>query len=158
MALFVLALTVSLGTAFPEVEASATLDGSALLVNLVVTVESVDPTTVVAHVGTSTEQETFQLGPGGGRTYSGLLRVPARNQFVVIEALTEGGGSTVSRAATLVELGVDPSLLGLGDDVSQSQPPRVGERPGIWLPLVLVVGALVAAMMTVQVFRRESES
>ncbi len=156
MTLLLLALSISLGTAFPEASAEATPDGSGLSVELTVAVDSaLSPTTVVAHIGTSTNQSTFQLGPEGDNVYSGILASPARNQFVIVEAIFPDGSAEFSQTVTLAELGVERSLLGMtatppGDGSGPSRP----DRPGLLLPVLLVAVALAAGFMTVRVFRR----
>lgn len=152
-------LAISLGSAFPNAEATGRLDGPALVVELAVEVVlSPSPSVVVAHVGSSTNQQTFQLGPSSGGFFSGLLTVPPRNQFVVIEAVALNGGAEVSEAVSLVNLGVDPILLGLDPDLGQPIPANAqssGDQstPSPILPILLVVVAVIGVLMTVRVFR-----
>ena len=135
------------------------LDGPALVVELAVEVVlSPSPSVVVAHVGSSNNQQTFQLGPSTGGFFSGLLTVPPRNQFVVIEAVAINGGAEVSEAVSLIDLGVDPVLLGLDPDLGQPIPANAESSaeqstPSPILPILLVLVAVIGVLMTVRVFR-----
>ncbi len=162
MALVLLALSISLGSAFPAVSADATLEGSQLSIELTVTLgEALTATTVVAHIGSASNQSTFQLGPEGDNVYSGKLSSAARNQFVIIEAILQDGSVVFSRAATLAELGVDETLLGTAaatsDATDDGSPPET-DRSGLLVPALLVLAASIAIVMTVRVFRRGVQS
>ncbi|MBT8199359.1 MAG: hypothetical protein KJO36_02460 [Acidimicrobiia bacterium] len=161
MALLLLALSISLGSAFPAVAADATMDGSQLSIELTVTVdEALAATTVVAHIGSSSNQSTFQLGPEGDNVYSGLLSSTVRNHFVIIEAILRDGSVIFSRAATLAELGVDEALLGgsVAGDGTDIGIPIETDSPGLLVPALLVLAAVIAFLMTVRVFRRGVQS
>jgi hypothetical protein len=159
----------SLGAAFADAEATGSLDGPALLVDLSVEVVTLAaPSVVVAHVGSATNQETFQLGTTDGRNFSGRLTVAPRNQFVLIEALTPGGDAEISETVSLIDLGIDPVLLGLEPDLGAPLPSadrglssgttETGESPSPLLPILLVAAALVALVMTIRVFRESAFS
>ena len=149
---------LALGPAFPEAEAAAFLDGDVLVVDLEVAVAlTPEPAVVVAHAGSSTNQLTYQLGPLGNGRYSGMLRLPARNQFLLIEAVSSSGGAEVSEAVTLTDLGISPEILGLDPDLGRPQPDstRASQPRSPVLPILLVAVAIVAILMTIRVFRSD---
>ena len=151
-----LLLLLALGPAFPEAEAAAFLDGDVLVVDLEVAVAlTPEPAVVVAHAGSSTNQLTYQLGPLGNGRYSGMLRLPARNQFLLIEAVSSSGGAEVSEAVTLADLGISPEILGLDPDLGRPQPDSTREPRSPVLPIMLVAVAIVAILMTIRVFRSD---
>jgi hypothetical protein len=121
-----LALIV-LGGAFGE----ATVDGSPFGAGLRVEFEVVvagAPAAVVVHiVDPGQSQSTISLGNRGQGVWAGTTDLDLMNFVVVFEVVYPDGTGEVSEPTTLLGLGLDPSLLGMGPVVTSA--PDDGEQP-----------------------------
>lgn len=105
--------SVTLGAGFGDASASATpADDGTMTLDL--QVEVGDAATVVAHLlDVGGDQQTVTLGADDDGTYRGRVVTERANFIVVFEALYADGTGRASSPANLLELGVDPEILGL---------------------------------------------
>jgi hypothetical protein len=122
--LVLLLLSTELGGVFGPATADAVAVSSGEIeVTITVTVAT-GPVGVVAHlVDPGDDQQTVTLGHQGDGEYAGAAVTERADLVVVFEAIGADGSSELSRPVTLIELGVDPtimlddtSVIGGGDD------------------------------------------
>ncbi len=149
--LVMLLLSVMLSPPFGE--ASARLIGfTPTEVTLEVSVEVVDSAAIVLMRGTDvagTELEPVAMLQREDGTWGVVVELPARRDIrLLFELIPERGASTLSDAATLVELGIDPARLTLVD------PPEPSDEstplPGLeWVILAVLAAAAALALIAV---------
>ncbi len=75
-----------------------------------------------------------------------MVELPARSDLrIVFELIPERDGSALSDASSLVDLGIDPSLLSLGDRPAPAE--QSTSRPGIAWVIVAAIAALLALVL-----------
>ena len=147
VSILLVALMIPVGGQFGEGSASATDHGNGLI-TLTMTVDGPEGVAVVAHViDPGDNQETFTLVGDGSGTYTGQAEVEQANLVVVFEVLFANGTSSLSDPATLLELGVDPIVLGYVTEdsipVEESRPIVSDEnRQLLWIAVAAVASAL----------------
>ena len=118
---------IVLGGPFGE----ATVDGRPFEAGLRVEFEVVvggAPAAVVAHIVDPGQlQSTVSLGNRGQGVWAGTADLDLMNFVVVFEVVYPDGAGEVSEPTTLLGLGLDPSLLGMGPVVPIA--PVDGEQP-----------------------------
>ena len=121
-----LALIV-LGGPFGEATVDGTPFGAGLRVEFEVVVAGA-PAAVVAHiVDPGQTQSTVSLGNRGAGVWAGTTDLNLMNFVVAFEVVYPDGAGEVSEPTTLLGLGLDPSLLGMGPVVTVA--PIDGEQP-----------------------------
>jgi len=124
MALSTLLVIIVLGGPFGEATVEGTHSADRLRVEFEVEVEDA-PVAVVVHVADPGQtQETISLGKRSPGVWGGLADLEVMNFVVVFEAIDANGQGTLSEPTTLLELGLDPALIGLEEVVP------VGENEG----------------------------
>lgn len=147
---FLIALLLSVTLSPPFGEASASLIGfTPTEVTFEVVVEVLDPAAIVLMRGediAGNEIEPVALLSRGDGTWGAVVELPARSDLrIVFESIPERGGSTLSDAASLAQLGIDPDLLSL---VNVPEPTDQNtSRPGLGWVIVAVVAALGALIL-----------
>lgn len=113
--LAILLALVPAGGVFGEASASATVHAEGQI-SLSLTVEAPTGAVVVAHVmDPGDDQTTVSMGEQSSGVFTGLAVVENANLVVVFEALAPNGISRLSDPSTLLQLGVDPAVLGYVD-------------------------------------------
>lgn len=108
-----LALIV-LGGPFGEATVDGNLFGAGLRVEFEVVVAG-EPAAVVAHlVDPGQTQSTVSLGNRGSGVWAGTADIDLMNFVIVFEVVYPDGTGEVSEPTTLLGLGLDPALLGMG--------------------------------------------
>ncbi len=118
---------IVLGGPFGEATVEGTLRGDRLEVEFTVVVGG-SPAAVLVHVvDPGQDQETFSLGNRGGGVWGGIADLDVMNPVVVFDVVYPDGEGEVSEPTTLLELGLDPALIGMGPvpDVDSED----GDRP-----------------------------
>ncbi|MCP3973359.1 MAG: hypothetical protein GY720_02565 [bacterium] len=151
-----LALLLSVTLSPPFGEASATLIGfTPSEVTFEVMVEVLDPAAIVLMRGediAGNEIEPVALISRGDGKWGAVVVLPARSDLrIVFESIPERGGSTLSEASSLVDLGIDPDVLALVERRPPTEPDT--SRPGI-LWVVLAVVAALAALILLTIWTR----
>ncbi len=151
-----LALLLSVTLSPPFGEASATLVGfTPSEVTFEVVVEVLDPAAIVLMRGediAGNEIEPVALIARGSNEWGAVVVLPARSDLkIVFESIPERGGSTLSDASTLMDLGIDPDVLALVERPPPTE--QTTSRPGI-LWVVLAVAAALAALVLLVVWTR----
>lgn len=110
--LVLLLLSAELGGGFGSATAEAVAVSSGEIeVTITVTVAT-RPVSVVAHlVDPGDDQQTVTLGDRGDGEYAGAAVTERADLVVVFEAIGADGSSELSRPVTLIELGVDPTIM-----------------------------------------------
>ena len=117
MAIAGLLAVIVLGGPFGEATAEGLPSASGLRVEFEVVVDGA-PVAVVVHLADPGQaQQTISLGNRSGGVWGGIAGLDVLNYVVVFEAVDAGGGSTLSEPTTLLELGLDPAAIGMGDTV-----------------------------------------
>ena len=138
---------IVLGGAFGE----ATVDGSSFGAGLRVEFEVVvagAPAAVVVHlVDPGQSQATISLGNRGQGVWAGITDLDLMNFVVVFEVVYPDGTGEVSEPTTLLGLGLDPALIGMGplveaDAGDGSQPLSPTTRRWGWGAAALAATAL----------------
>jgi hypothetical protein len=118
---------IVLGGPFGEATASGSADGDRLQVEFEVAVAGAPAAVVVHAVDPGQTQETLSLVDRGGGVWGGIANFEAMNLVAVFEVVYPDGEGDVSQPTTLLELGLDPALIGMGDVVDVQ--PDDGDRP-----------------------------
>ena len=138
---------VVLGSPFGEAAVEGTPVGDRLQVEFEVAVAG-DPVAVAVHaVDPGQTQETISLGNRGGGVWAGLTDLDVMNYVIVFEVIYADGEGSVSGPTTLLELGLDPALIGMGEGVDVeaddgSQPLSPTTRRWGWGAVALTAVAL----------------
>jgi len=126
--LAILLTLVPAGGVFGEASASATVHSEGQI-SLDLTVEAPGGTVVVAHVIDPGDDQTIvSMGEQSNGVFTGVAIVENANLVVVFEVLAPNGISRLSDPWTLLQLGVDRSVLGYvdpGATVDEPEPPLV---------------------------------
>lgn len=151
-----LALLLSVTLSPPFGEASATLVGfTPSEVTFEVVVEVLDSAAIVLMRGediAGNEIEPVALISRGDGTWAAVVVLPARSDLrIVFESIPERGGSTLSDASSLMDLGIDPDVLALVERAPPTE--QSTSRPGI-LWVVLAVAAALAALVLLGIWTR----
>lgn len=105
------------------------------------------PDAVIAHlIDPGNTQEPVSLAALGGGRWGGTATVERANLVVVFEAI-RGADSDVSEPATLLELGLDPTLLGLSPTTTVPSEERLSPETVRWGWLGLALGAAALALL-----------
>ena len=105
---------VTLTSPFGDAEASAIDLDEGLTVDVVVEVTGTFEAVLVRPFSSFEELPPTALADLGDGTWAGAVRLPtAWNWSVVFDALTRGGESSRSEGVSLLELGVDPVVVGV---------------------------------------------
>jgi hypothetical protein len=100
---------------FEEAAVEGTQQGAGMRIDFEVAVGG-EPTAVVVHVVNPGEtQETVSLTDRGGGIWGSVADLDLVNYVAVFEVLYADGEGEVSDPATLLELGLDPAILGMGE-------------------------------------------
>ncbi len=146
------ALAVPIGGVFGDGSATAVV-ASEGQISVDLRVEGPADSAVVAHlIDPGDNQETVTLGSQTDGVFTGSIVVENANLVVVFEALATNGASTLSEPTTLLELGVDPVVLGYPDPAivtDDSEPPLVSPENQ---RLLWVAGGAVAAALALVAF------
>lgn len=147
---FLLALLLSVTLSPPFGEASATLIGfTPSEVTFEVIVEVLDPAAIVLMRGediAGNEIAPVALNSRGDGMWGAVVVLPARSDLLIVfESIPERGGSTLSDASSLAELGIDPDVLTLMERPPPTEPDT--SRPGILWVVLAVVAALAALIL-----------
>lgn len=141
---------VPAGGVFGDASASATFHSEGQI-SITLTVGAPTGAVVVAHViDPGDDQITVSMGEQSNGVFSGLAVVENANLVVVFEVLAPAGISRLSDPWTLLQLGVDPAVLGyvdVGPTADESGPTLVsaGDRRLLWA----AAGAVAAALALV---------
>ncbi len=148
----VVSLAVPVGGVFGDASATAEV-ASEGKISVDFRVEGPADSAVVAHlIDPGDNQETVTLGSQSEGVFTGSIVVENANLVVVFEALTTNGASTLSEPTTLLELGVDPLVLGypdpdvVNDDLEQPLVSPENQR------LLWAAGGAVAAALALVAF------
>lgn len=105
------------------------------------------PDAVVAHlIDPGNTQATVSLAAQGAGRWGGVATVERANLVVVFEAI-RGSDSDVSEPATLLELGLDPTLLGLSPTTTTPPEQGLSQETVRWGWLGLALGAAALALL-----------
>lgn len=150
--MLLLLLSVDLGGAFGEASVDGTAVGAELLVDFEVEVGG-NPTAVAAHVvDPGQTQETFSLIDRGAGRWGGAAQLDQINFVVVFEVLYAAGDGEVSEPTTLLQLGLDPELIGMAPPSGEADD---GEAEGLtpatrrWGWGAVALAALALALLAV---------
>ena len=142
-------LFVPLGGPFVDASANASRTGDMLEVELQVEVNQT-ATVVIAHivVGGDEPQRSVSLDFRGGDVFAGSVTLPVQESVVIFELLGPGG-SVLSAATTLSEMGVDFGAFGarvtpLGEDPPVDPVTPAAKR---WLWLAIAAGAAALSLL-----------
>jgi hypothetical protein len=106
------------------------------------------PAAVVAHaVDPGQTQQTISLGNRNGGVWGGVADLEVMNFVLVFEVIYPDGESALSEPTTLLELGLDPALIGMEDAVrieegDRDQPLSAETRRWGWGSVALAAVAL----------------
>jgi len=103
-----------LGGPFGGATVEGTLRGDRLQIEFAVVVAGAPAAVVVHAVDPGQTQLTISLGNRGQGVWAGVAELDLMNYVVVFEALYPDGAGDVSDPSTLLELGLDPVLIGMG--------------------------------------------
>lgn len=124
----VMSVAVPVGGVFGDASAEAVV-ASEGQISVEFRVEGPADSSVVVHlIDPGDNQETVTLASQVDGVFTGSVVVENANLVVVFEALSTNGASTLSEPTTLLELGVDPLVLGYPDpaiDTTDEAPPLV---------------------------------
>ncbi len=107
-------LTVAvLGGPFGEATAEGVPTGDRMRVEVEVVVAG-SPAAVVVHaVDPGQSQETISLADRSGGAWGGIADLDLMNYVMVFEVIYPDGESSLSEPTTLLQLGLDPALIGM---------------------------------------------
>lgn len=110
--LALLLLSTELGGVFGPASAEAVAVSSGEIEVTITVAMTTRPVSVVAHlVDPGDDQQTVTLGHQGDGEYAGVAVTERADLVVVFEALGTDGSSELSRPVTLIELGVDSTIM-----------------------------------------------
>jgi hypothetical protein len=113
MGLATLLAIIVLGPPFGEATVEGATSGDGLRVEFEVVVSGA-PVAVVVHAADPGQtQQTISLGNRTGGVWGGLTELDVMDFVVVFEAIGADGQGTLSEPTTLLELGLDPALIGM---------------------------------------------
>lgn len=150
---FLLAILLSVTLSAPFGEASAELIGfTPTEVTFEVTVEVLDPATIVLMRGVdvaNNELDPVALLLREDGTWGAVVTLPARPDLrLLFEVILQPGGSVLSEASSLADLGIDRDLLTLIDPPEPVE--RTSSRPGLaWVILAGVAAAAALVLLLV---------
>ena len=127
MILVALLAVIVLGGPFGEATVEGAPAGDHLRVEFEVVVAGTPAAVVVHAVDPGQTQETISLGDRGGGIWGGLADLDLMNFVVVFEVVYPEADGAVSEPTTLLELGLDPALIGMEDPVVVEE--DEGDRP-----------------------------
>ncbi len=151
---------IVLGGSFGEATADGRVVAGRLEVGFEVEVAG-NPTAVAVHVvDPGHDQQTFSLIDRGAGRWGGLVNVEPNNYVIVFEALYADAEESVSDPVTLVELGVDPQVLGITlDPLSGEESPEGLSKVALrWLWAAVALGAAALALLAVWVLGDRGET
>jgi hypothetical protein len=151
MTFAVVLAAIVLGGPFGEATAEGVESGDGIRVDFEVTLGG-SPTAVVVHVvNPGEDQETVSLTDRGGGRWGSVADLEQINYVAVFEVLYADGDGQVSDPVTLLELGLDPAVLGMGEvpapDEETDTPLSPVTRRWGWAALAL--GAVALALLAV---------
>jgi hypothetical protein len=115
MTLAAVLAAIVLGGPFGEATVEGAERGSGIRVNFEVSVGG-SPAAVVVHVVNPGEtQETVSLTDRGGGRWGSVADLDLINYVAVFEVLYADGAGELSDPVTLLDLGLDPAVLGMGE-------------------------------------------
>ena len=118
---------IVLGGPFGEATVAGSPAGDRLQVEFEVVVAGAPAAVVVHAVDPGQSQETLSLGDRGGGVWGGIADVEVMNWVIVFEVVYPDGEGDVSEPTTLLELGLDPALIGMGGVIDLE--PDDGDQP-----------------------------
>lgn len=118
---------IVLGGMFGEATVAGSPAGDRLQVEFEVVVAGAPAAVVVHAVDPGQTQETLSLGDRGGGVWGGIADFEVMNLVVVFEVVYPDGEGDVSEPTTLLQLGLDPALIGMGGVVEVE--PDNGDQP-----------------------------
>lgn len=145
--LAVLLAAIVLGGPFGEATVEGAERGAGIRIDFEVAVGG-SPVAVVVHVvNPGDTQETVSLTDRGGGKWGSVADLDLINYVAVFEALYADGASEVSDPVTLLDLGLDPAVLGMGEvtvveDDEPDRPLSPTTRRWGWGAVALVAVAL----------------
>lgn len=126
-ALVALLAVIVLGGPFGEATAEGTSRAGRLEVEFQVVVDGA-PVAVAAHAADPGQtQQTISLGKQAGGVWRGVADLDVMNLVVVFEAIDLDGEGVLSEPTTLLELGLDPALIGMDGPVPAGE--DEGDKP-----------------------------
>lgn len=149
-----LLLLVELGGGYGGASASGEVVGATLMeVELVV--EAPAGVTVVAHIILPGEQQqTVAMAERDPGVYGTFVEIQRANAVVVFEQI----GAEPSSPATLLELGLDPAVLGMVPDATTTTVPEASDTSQWgWLALAAAAAALALLALWVLIGGEEAE-
>ncbi len=148
--LLALVLAVPVGGPFGEATAGGSPAPAGMVeIELEVEVAAAGGTVVAHLIDPGQEQQTVALGERPGGTFGGLVDIEPNNLVVVFELLRDGDDAR-SDPVTLVQLGVDPELLGVAVETAASGgEERISNRVRQWGWVALAFGAASLSLLAV---------
>ncbi len=104
----------ALGGSFGEATVEGTDRGDRMQIEFAVAVAGAPVAVVVHAVDPGQTQLTISLGDRGRGVWAGIAEFDLMNYIVVFEVVYPDGTGEVSDPTTLLELGLDPALIGMG--------------------------------------------
>lgn len=150
-----LALLVAVTLSSPFGEASARLIGfTPEAVTIEVTVETVEPAALVLLRGqdvAGTEVEPVALIQREDGTWGAVVELPARRDIrLAFELIPPVGGSTLSEAASLIDLGIPEDVLTLVQPQPVAPQEPAGSVVGLpWITLAVLAGLTAIGLLAV---------
>ena len=147
MALSALLVVIVLGGPFGEATVEGTHSAEGLQIEFEVAVDGA-PVAVVVHAADPGQtQETISLGQRSPGVWGGVADLDVMDFVVVFEAIYANGQGTLSEPTTLLQLGLDPALIGMDDvdpagEDSGNQPLSAETRRWGWGAVALTAVAL----------------
>ena len=122
MTLALVLAVIVLGGPFGEATVGGIERGDGMRVEFAVEVGG-SPAAVVVHVvNPGEDQQTVSLNDRGGGTWGSVADLDLINYVAVFEVLYPDGDGEVSDPVTLLELGLDPAVLGMGEVTEPDEP------------------------------------
>jgi hypothetical protein len=146
MTLAAVLAAIVLGGPFGEATVDGTERGDGMRIEFEVVVGG-SPTAVVVHVvNLGEDQETVSLTDRGGGKWGSVADLDLINYVAVFEVLYADGDGDVSDPVTLLELGLDPAVLGMGEvtepDEQTDEPLSASTLRWGWAAVALAAVAL----------------
>jgi hypothetical protein len=157
--LLTLFLSVTLAAPFGTAEATAIDAGPPL--EVVITVEVVDPreAVLVRMVSLAGELDPVAMASRGDGTWGVTVRLTEREDVLVaFEAVPAQGDAVISTAFRLTDLGVDPAVFTIGDTTTTTAGDRRAPGETVWLVAAVAAAVVALALLAVWAVPRRRSS